>query len=227
MASEQKPPEGTTVCAYHAWYSTQQQCPVCYPVAAQAGCPHCAAKDQEITQLKNARQQHIALQEFVLRKHADIFKTLDAEIARVKAAFDEHIRHTGSFLNELFAVMVDPVYEGPAIDVKEMRQQLKDAALRDREAAHNHADAICAMYREIESLTAEHAKALAEAERAQLERDCAAVCHYCLRQSNRAGRDVCGKWQHYALGLCLATLIREADYQRREREKGAGNANQI
>ena len=52
MSSEPKPPEGTTVCAYHAWYSTQQQCPICYPVAAEAGCPHCAAKDQEIERLK-------------------------------------------------------------------------------------------------------------------------------------------------------------------------------
>jgi len=180
----------------------------------------------EITQLNNDRQQHIALQEFVLRKHADIFKTLDAEIERLKAAFDEHIRHTGSFLNELFAVMVDPVYEGPAIDVKEMCQQLKDAALRDREAAHDHADAICAMYREIESLTAEHAKALAEAERAQLERDCAAVCHDCAVGVPLVDRSESGQWRHVNSTVgCRAWELREADYQRGEREKGAGNAS--
>ena len=150
MANEQKPPEGTRICAKHAWYNTQQQRPVCYPVAAQAGCPQCSAKDLEIARLK------------------------------------EYLERAG--------------------------WRRCDIAACNCYGYHDHSD---------------HVAALAEAERAQLERDCAAVCGNCQWQSNRAGRDACGWWQHYAIGLCLAALIREADYQRREREKGAGNANQI
>ncbi len=44
----------------------------------------------------------------------------------------EHTEHVKEFLNELYAVMVDPCAEG-TITVSEMKTQLLAAAVRDRE----------------------------------------------------------------------------------------------
>jgi hypothetical protein len=49
-----------------------------------------------------------------------------------EAIFNDHTKAVEAFLNELYAIMVDPLAEGQ-IKVKDMMAALKEAALRDRE----------------------------------------------------------------------------------------------
>lgn len=50
---------------------------------------------------------------------------------------EEHGKHVEQFLNDLYAIMVDPCAEG-TIKVDEMKVALLEAAKRDREFANNH-----------------------------------------------------------------------------------------
>lgn len=52
---------------------------------------------------------------------------------RTEPGFEAHARAVGDFLNELYAIMVDPCAEG-TITVDELKAALVKAALRDREA---------------------------------------------------------------------------------------------
>jgi hypothetical protein len=49
--------------------------------------------------------------------------------------FEMHTKAVAEFLNELYAIMVDPVAEGP-INVADIKKALIEAAKRDREKAH-------------------------------------------------------------------------------------------
>ncbi len=76
-----------------------------------------------------------------------------------------------------------------------------------------------------DAMKAELAKARDEATREQLERDCKAQCVMCangLGLKRVIPREMGGSfayWMH-TTAFCEAWRIHEADYQRREREKG-------
>lgn len=78
----------------------------------------------------------------VLFAHADPKVYIDITLEHQKKAddaekkFEEHTKHVADFLNELYAIMVDPLADGE-IKVADMTKALREAALQSREEMKN------------------------------------------------------------------------------------------
>lgn len=60
--------------------------------------------------------------------------TLEQEKAEAQRVFNAHVEAVGEFLNDLYAIMVDPLADGYA-SVGQMKDAIREAALRDRDTA--------------------------------------------------------------------------------------------
>lgn len=91
------------------------------PVCGDAGCSNCN------------------LQQALLRIH------------ELEHKFTEHTRHVGSFLSEMYAIMVDPLAEDES-KVADTCMALKEAAIRDRDKIHELEQQLAGAQRDTERL---------------------------------------------------------------------------
>lgn len=71
------------------------------------------------------------------KRRDEMLKEMTKELKEAKMVFAKHTEEVAKFLNELYAIMVDPLAEGK-ITVSEMCTALKSAALASREFEYQH-----------------------------------------------------------------------------------------